>query len=107
MEKYKDRNGRYIKPGDVLIYDEGAGFGQSVEEVIVSDGEMATLMRVGDPKWTLIDSPEPMPMKYYKLYPEHSENVTRDAYVVDVSPEEAFTAEFAERVFRRTQGDQS
>lgn len=99
MEAYTDRNGREIQVGDVLIYDEGPGYGQSIEEVIEHECELATLMRVGEPKWTVLDTQEPMPLVYYKIYPGSSENVAIHAAVTDVDHDTAFTPEYAESVF--------
>jgi hypothetical protein len=99
METYKDRHGRFISVGDVLVYNEGDGYGQSIEEVIEHDGELATLMRVGEPKWTLLENQEPMPMKYHKLYPSCSDNTAIYCSIADVPHDEAFTVDFAESQF--------
>ena len=99
MKTYRDKTGREIKVGDVLIYDEGEGFGRSIDEVVDHDGELAAVIRVGLPEWTVIKDQEPILLRYFKVFPEHNENVTIDAKVSDVTPAEAFTAEHAASVF--------
>lgn len=99
MEKYKDRHGEFISFGDVLVYNEGKGYGQSIEEVIEHEGELATLMRVGKPKWTVLENQEPIPLKFYKLYPSSSDNTAIHAAIAGVPHDEAFTVEFAESQF--------
>ena len=101
MDKYKDNRGRYIKPGDVLVYDEGPGYGQSIDLVVDRDGELCGVTMVGEPKWTVLEGEEAIPLRFYKLYPDDKRMETVNAYVVDVPHEEAFTPEFAERVFGR------
>lgn len=99
MKKYKDKTGKQIKVGNVLIYNEGAGFGQSIEEVVKHEGELASVMRVGEPKWTVLENQEPMPLEFYKAFPEYSENITIDATVSSVNPIDAFTSEYAASIF--------
>lgn len=101
MENYKDRHGRFISVGDVLVYNEGDGYGQSIDEVIEHDGGLATVMRVGKPKWTVLENQEPIPMRFYKLYPAHKDNTALYCSVADVPHEEGFTVEFAESQFSR------
>jgi len=99
MEKYKDRHGKFISVGDVLVYSEGDGYGQSIEEVIEHEGELATVMRVGEPRWTVLENQEPMPLRFYKLFPSYSDNTAKSAAIADVPHDEAFTVEFAESQF--------
>lgn len=99
MDSYTDRTGREIHVGDVLIYDEGAGYGRSIDEVIVHDGKLAALMRIGQPEWTVIENAEPIPLQYFKLFPEDDDNTTYHAVVVDVPQSEAFTVEYARIIF--------
>ena len=99
QEKYKDRNGELISVGDVLVYNEGDGYGQSIEEVVEHEGELATLMRVGKPRWTILENQKPMPLKFYKPCPPCSDNTATHATIVDVPHGQAFTAEFAESQF--------
>ncbi len=99
METYTDQAGMEIKVGDILVYNEGTGFGQSIDEVVEFNGELAAIMRVGCPEWTALAGQVPLPLKYYKLFPEHSENVTRYARVVDVEKRVAFTPEYAASIF--------
>lgn len=101
MEKYKDRHGKFIRVGDVLVYNEGDGYGQSIDEVIEHDGELAAVMRVGEPRWTVLENQEPVPLKFYKLYPSCSDNTTTNAAIADVPHDEAFTVDFAESQFSR------
>lgn len=99
MEKYKDRHGQFISVGDVLVYNEGDGCGQSIEEVIEYEGELATVMRVGEPRWTVLENQEPMPLRFYKLYQSCSDNTATSAAIADVPHDEAFTVDFAESQF--------
>ena len=99
MEKYKDMHGRPISVGDVLVYNEGDGYGQSIDEVVEHDGELAGVARVGEPMWTILENQEPISLKFYKLYPSSSDNTAVHAVVVDMPHDEAFTVEFAESQF--------
>ena len=95
MEKFKDKNGNFINVGDVLIYNEGDGYSQSIEEVVEHDGELAGIMRVGEMKWTVLKNQEPIPLRFYKVYPSHSDNTTIHAAIADVPHDKAFTIDFA------------
>ena len=99
MVKYKDIHGQLISVGDVLVYNEGHGYEQSIEEVVVHEGELATVMRVGKPRWTILEDQEPTPMVFYKLYPSYCDNTARHAAVANVPHDQAFTVDFAESQF--------
>ena len=105
MDKYTDRNGNQISVGDVIIYDEGEGFGQSIDEVVEYEGQLAGVMRVGKPKWTILEDQAPLPLKFCKLYPSCSDNTAIYCTVVDVEHEVAFTVDFAEQQFKRKHED--
>lgn len=62
---YTDKKGVQIKEGDVLRYDEGDGGAKSLHEVVLVGGCLAGVIRVGEPKWSVVENDTPVALRFY------------------------------------------
>lgn len=62
---YIDKKGVQIKEGDVLRYDEGDGGAKQLHEVVLLDGYLAGVTRVGAPEWSLVEDDTPIALRFY------------------------------------------
>lgn len=77
---YIDKKGVQIKEGDVLRYDEGDGGAKSLHEVVLVDGCLAGVIRVGEPKWSIVKNDTPVVLRFYTGLED--ENKCKDAEVI-------------------------
>jgi hypothetical protein len=69
MKTYLDKTGRAINVGDILKYqetlDNDEEYGKSLDEVVMHNGELHGVPRIGLPRWTQIHGAEPISLVYY------------------------------------------
>ncbi|WP_417744736.1 hypothetical protein [Rosistilla oblonga] len=66
--RFVDKNGKPVKAGDILKYDEGTDHSQSIHEVVEIDGKLCGVSRIGCPMWTVIENDEPIELIFYTLH---------------------------------------
>ena len=65
---YTDRNGLEVNVGDILKYDEGEGYGQCVDVVVMDNGVMSgksVVFRNFKDDWVLTADDKPISLEYY------------------------------------------
>ena len=101
MTIYSDRKGNPVNIGDILKYDEGEGYGRSIDEVIDVEGEPHAITKVGCPEWTQYADAEPIHLQFFKLYASCKDEVLRDAEVIGNIRDnpEMLTADYANEIW--------
>ena len=98
----KDKHGIEIKVGDILRYqettDDSEDYGKSIDEVVMHNGEMCGVQRVGFPRWTVLENMQPFALRHYACFPVE---VLESAEIIGNTLEtpERMTPEYAHRIF--------
>lgn len=107
--QFFDKNGAEIRVGDILKYQETADaaedYGKSIDEVVMHNGEICGIQRVGFPRWTTLRDEVPVELRHYASY---SGNVTKCAEVIGNVRDhpERITPEYAWFIFSANAKDQ-
>ena len=98
----KDKHGIEIKEGDILRYQEtedpADDYGKSLDEVVLIEGRLYGVQRVGLPRWTMLNNTSPIDLCYYAAYPHNQMDCAEIVGNVVETPER-LTPEYAHRTF--------
>jgi hypothetical protein len=98
----KDKHGKQIKVGDILRYQETTNdakdYGKSIEEVVMHNGELCGVQRIGFPRWTLLENVEPIALRHYASYLSDEIKCAEIIGNVTETPER-MTTEYAHQIF--------
>lgn len=97
---YFDRDGKPLKAGDILKYDEGEGGAKAIHEIVDVNGGLCGVTRIGEPLWSTVTDDKPISLKFYCSYP-YTSGVARDAVVIgNISDNpEILTVGYAKEIF--------
>ena len=72
MTQYTDKNGKIVKLGDIIKYDEGglSKYGKAVYVIVENKSELAGLLKVGYPFWTLNMRENPIRLAAFCVKPD-------------------------------------
>ena len=72
MIEYTDKNGKIVKLGDIIKYDENnsSKYGKAVYVIVENKSELAGVLQAGYPYWTLNETPHPIRLAAFCVKPD-------------------------------------
>lgn len=108
---FYDKYNNEIRVGDILRYqetnDDAEDYGKSIDEVVIHDGEISGIQRVGFPRWTSLRKviKEPIALRHYALF--RSNRIPCAEIIGNVREHpERMTPTYAWRVFPTNSADE-
>ena len=98
----KDKTGTEIKVGDILRDQEtdndAEDYGKSIDEVVLVEGELCGIQRIGLPRWTELSGLTPISLRHYAPYMGDTIRCAEIIGNVRDNPER-MTVEYARSIF--------